>query len=149
MNKYETALFLVFLPLYFTAFGLYHFMIFSVNSRLSISERIPHSLFWRGWNRVKDEYNNLHPKSYMYQLTLTCAITVVLVATALVALRFWEYAHGRLPWVLHTEHSGSKLPHSKLCCQRRSGSAHEFFLLVAHPITLARDAPDKFKRVGL
>jgi ABC-type maltose transport system permease subunit len=97
MNKYETALYVLLLPFYFTAFGLYHFMVFSANNRLPASERIPHSLFWRGWNRVKNEYNRLHPKSFVYQLAVTCAVAVVLIAMALVALRFWEYARGRLP----------------------------------------------------
>jgi ABC-type maltose transport system permease subunit len=97
MNRYETTLFVLFLPLYFTAFGVYHFMIFSVNNSLPVSEKIPHSLFWRGWNRVRDEYNKLHAKSHTYQLTVTCAVAVVIVAMALVALRLWEYARGRLP----------------------------------------------------
>ncbi len=48
VNRYETALFVVLLPFYFMAFGLYQFMVFAVNKRLAPSERIPHSLFWRG-----------------------------------------------------------------------------------------------------
>jgi ABC-type maltose transport system permease subunit len=97
MNKHETTLFVLFLPFYFTAFGLYHFMIFSVNNRLRGSEKIPHSLFWRGWNRVKNEHNRLHPRSFVYQLTVTYAVVVVLIAMALLALRSWGYTHGRLP----------------------------------------------------
>jgi hypothetical protein len=78
------------------AFGLYQFMIFAVNKRLAASERIPHSLFWRGWNRVRDDYKRLYPRSSVYQLSLVCAATVAAIALVFVALRVWEYTH-RLP----------------------------------------------------
>jgi hypothetical protein len=94
VNRYDTALFVAFLPFYFVAFGLYHFMVFAVNKRLAASERIPHSLFWRGWNRVRDNYRRLYPKSFVYQLSLACAVSVAAIACAFVALRVWEYAHG-------------------------------------------------------
>ena len=105
MNVYESILFSRLIALGLGAFGLYHFMILSVNSRLTASERIPHAQFWRGWDRlkdpgwdrVKDRYNKLHPESCVYPVTVTCALAAVLIAMALVALRFWEYAHGRLP----------------------------------------------------
>lgn len=97
MNKYETALFILFIPFYLAAFGLYHFMIFSVNSQLPDSERIPHSLDWRGCNRAKNGYTRLHPKSFVYPLTVACAVAGTFIAIGFVALRFWEYTHGRLP----------------------------------------------------
>jgi hypothetical protein len=94
VNRYETALFLALLPFYFVAFGLYQFMVFAVNKRVAASERIPHSLFWRGWNRVRHEYKRLYPRSSVYQLSLVCAATVAAIALAIVALRVWEYTHG-------------------------------------------------------
>ena len=94
MNRYETALFVALLPFYLVAFGLYQFMVFAVNKRLTTSERIPHSLFWRGWNRVRNDYKMLYPKSSVYQLSLACAVTVAVIAVAFVALRLWEYTHG-------------------------------------------------------
>jgi len=97
VNRCETALFVLLLPFYFAAFGLYHFMVFAVNKRLPASEKIPHSLFWRGWNRVKDEHKALYPRSSVYQLSVVCAASVAAIALALVALRVWEYTHGRLP----------------------------------------------------
>jgi len=108
MNNYETTqsvLFLIAFGLGLVASALYHFMIFSVNTRLPISERIPHVQLWRGWDRVKDprwdrvkdHFNNLHPKSIVYPVTVTCALAAVLMAMAFVAVRFWDYAQGRLP----------------------------------------------------
>ena len=70
VNRYETALFVALLPFYVVAFGLYQFMIFAVNKRLAASERIPHSLFWRGWNRVRDNYKRLYPRSSVMVLRL-------------------------------------------------------------------------------
>ena len=96
VDRYETALFVALLPFYFAAFGLYQFMIFAVNKRLPAPERIPHSLFWRGWSRVRDNYRMLYPRSSVYRLSLTCAVTVAAIALAFVALRVWEYAH-RMP----------------------------------------------------
>ncbi len=94
VNRYETALFVALLPFYFVAFGLYHFMVLAVNKRFATSERIPHSLFWRGWNRVRNDYKRLYPRSSVYQLSLACAVTVAAIALAFVALSVWEYTHG-------------------------------------------------------
>ena len=94
MNRFETALIVALLPFYFVAFGLYQFMVFAVNKRLVASERIPHSLFWRGWNKVRNSYQRLYPKSCVYQLSVACAFTVAVIALAFVALRVWEYTHG-------------------------------------------------------
>jgi uncharacterized membrane protein YvlD (DUF360 family) len=93
VNLYETTLFVALLPFYFVAFGLYQFMVFAVNKRLAASERIPHSLFWRGWSRVRDNYKRLYPRSSVYQLSLVCAAIVAAIALAFVALRVWEYTH--------------------------------------------------------
>ena len=94
VNRYETALFIALLPFYVVAFGLYHFMVLAVNKRLAASEGIPHSLFWRGWNRVRDDYKRLYPRRSLYQLSLACALTVAAIALAFVALIVWEYTHG-------------------------------------------------------
>jgi hypothetical protein len=97
VNRYEAALVVAFLPLYFVAFGLYQYMVFAVNNRLAASERIQHSLFWRGWSRVRDNYERFYPNSFVYQISTTCSMVVVAIALAFLGLRLWEYAHGRLP----------------------------------------------------
>jgi len=97
VNRYEVALFIALLPFYFAAFGLYQFMVFAVNRPLPTSEKIPHSLFWRGWNRVREDYGGLYPRSLVYQLAVACAATTAVIAVALVVLRWWEYTHGQLP----------------------------------------------------
>ena len=94
VNRYQTFLLIVLVPFYLVALGLYHFMIFAVNRQLGVSERIPHSLFWRGWNRVRDNYKSLYPTSSVYQLSLACAVTVAAIALAFVGLSVWEYTHG-------------------------------------------------------
>jgi hypothetical protein len=94
LNSYETALFAAFLPFYLVAFGLYHFMVFAVNRRLAPNDKVPHSLFWRGWNRVRNDYKTLYPKSPVYELSRLCAATLAAIAFAFVALRVWEYADG-------------------------------------------------------
>ena len=48
VNRYETALFLVFAAFWLALFGLYHFMIYAVNKRLPTSNRIPHMRVSRG-----------------------------------------------------------------------------------------------------
>lgn len=96
VNKPEATLFVLLFPFYFAVLGLYHFMVFAVNKRLPARMRIPHSLFWSGWNRVRDEYRNFYPKSSAYGLTLACAVVVALLALAIVGVRVWEYATGRL-----------------------------------------------------
>ena len=99
VNRYETVLFVLWMPFYFIAFGLYHYMIFAVNRRLPAPEKIPHRLLlvWGGWNRVRDEYRKLYPRSSLYRLCVACAATVAAIAIVFVALRVWEYTHGRLP----------------------------------------------------
>jgi hypothetical protein len=94
VNRYETLLFVALLPFYLAALGLYQFMVFAVNRRSGASEKIPHSLFWRGWNRVRNSYKTLYPRSSVYELSLGCAIAGIVIAIAFVALRLWEYNHG-------------------------------------------------------
>ena len=106
VNRYETALFLVFATFGVALFGLYHFMIYAVNKRLPTSDRIPHVRISRGglwlshgfeWNRVRNDYKRLYPSSFINQVMVGCIGPMAVVAIALVALRDWEYTHGRLP----------------------------------------------------
>jgi hypothetical protein len=88
MSQYDTALFLLILALYFPAFGLYHLMVYRVNREQPPDRRIPHSLFWGHWSRLRTAYNSFYPRSIVYQLTLSSAVSVLILALALLALRF-------------------------------------------------------------
>lgn len=93
MNQPEKFLLIVFLAIYLPAFGLFHYMVSAVNSNLSPERGIPHSLYWGGWGRLRSEYISLYPRSCMYQLTLWCHITIVVLAGLFFTLRIWEYLH--------------------------------------------------------
>ncbi len=95
MNQYEKALFLSLLAFYFPALGLYHFMIVRVNRHLPPDRRIPHSLSWGDWNRLGTQYKARYPKSFVYQLTLSCAATILILAVTLLTVRLWEYLSGK------------------------------------------------------
>jgi hypothetical protein len=95
MNQRETMLLIGFVAFYLPAFGLFHFMIFRVNRQLPLARRIPHSLYWRGWGRLAKEYNEFYARSFLYQFTLTCAVTGLTIALGLAGFRIWEYAAGR------------------------------------------------------
>jgi hypothetical protein len=95
MNQYETILLTGFVVSYLPAFGLYHLMVFGVNQQLPPDRRISHSLYFVGWSRLVSEYKSFYPKNFLYQLTMTCAITCLIVAVGLAGFRVWEYATGR------------------------------------------------------
>lgn len=95
MSRYDTALVVLILALYFPAFGLYHLMVYRVNREQPPDRRIPHSLLGGNWNRLRTEYKSFYPRSILYQLTLSCAVSVLILAVALVAFRFWEYTSGK------------------------------------------------------
>jgi hypothetical protein len=95
MNQHETMLLIAFLLFYLPAIGLFHFMVFRVNSNLSPDRRIPHSLYWGGWGRLQSEYRSLYPRSRVYQLTLWCTVATVVLAASFFVFRFWEYLGGR------------------------------------------------------
>jgi hypothetical protein len=80
---------------YFTAFFLYHFMVFRVNKNLSPDERIPHSLTFGQRDRLRTEYQALYPRSGIYQMTLVCAVTLIVLAALFTGIRIWEAAAGR------------------------------------------------------
>lgn len=95
MNRYEMALAVSFLVLYFSAFGLYHLMVSKVNRQLPRDRRIPHSLSWGHWNRLGKEYKGLFPTSPLYQITVSCTVAFIVLAAALLALRIWEHVGGK------------------------------------------------------
>jgi len=93
MNQQEKFLLIVFLVFYLPAFGLFQFMVFRVNSNLAPDRRIPHSLYWGGWGRLRAEYISLYPRSCIYQSTLWLHVTIVVLAGLFFTLRFWEFLH--------------------------------------------------------
>ena len=96
MNRYETMLLIGFTALYAAAFGLYHLMIFRVNQQLPLDDRrIPHSLYLGGWKRLARDYKRFYPRSFLYQFTLTCAVTGLILAVGFAGFRVWEYVMGR------------------------------------------------------
>ena len=97
MARYETALFVLLIPVYLVALGLYHYMVFAVNRQRPVGGKIPHSLFLGQWHLVRDEYKSLNPRGFAYEFTLICAVTVLVFAIAFAVLRVWEYTSGRLP----------------------------------------------------
>ena len=80
---------------YFAAFFLYHFMVFRVNRNLPPNERIPHSLTFGQRDRLATEYKSLYPRSIVYQLTLLCAVSLIVLAAVFAGMRVWEAATGR------------------------------------------------------
>jgi len=95
MNWYETILLVGFVVFYLPAFGFYHLMVFRVNQQLPPARRVPHSLYFGGWNRLVSEYKSFYPGGFLYELTLTCTITCLIVAVSLAGFRVWEFATGR------------------------------------------------------
>ena len=80
---------------YFAWLTLYHLMVFRVNKSLPLDERIPHSLTFGQRDRLGREYRALYPRSILYQLTMLCAVTVLVLAVAFAGFRIWEAAQGR------------------------------------------------------
>ena len=106
VNRVETALFLLCATFWVALFGVYHFMIFAVNKRVPKASRIPHVRISRGglwgshgfeWKTVIREYKRLYPSSFINYATVACLASITAIAIAFVALRVWEYTHGRLP----------------------------------------------------
>ena len=90
MNQYEKALFLGFAMVWIPTFALYHFIVFRVNRQLPPDRKIQHST-WGQWNRIATEYKGLYPRSLLYELMLSGAIVVLILAFAIAGLRVWEY----------------------------------------------------------
>lgn len=84
-----------FIAFYLPAFGLYHLMVFRVNQQLPSDRKLPHSLYLGGWSTLAREYKGFYPRRFLYQFTLTCAVTGLIIAVGIVGLRVWEYAMAR------------------------------------------------------
>ncbi len=87
----------IFAAFFIAAFCLYHLMVFRVNKHLATDEKFPHSLSFGQRNELGPLYKSLYPKSAIYQLTVSCAVTIILVAIAFVCFRVWSLAEGKLP----------------------------------------------------
>jgi hypothetical protein len=74
---------------YLAAFSLYHFMIIRANKGLPVDQRIPHSLSFGEKKRIAEEYKAFYPRSFLYELTLGCAITLLSLALVFAVLRTW------------------------------------------------------------
>jgi len=70
-------------------------MVFRVNKRSPPNERIPHSLTFGQRDRLRTEYKALYPRSIIYQMTLLCAFTLIVLAALFAGIRIWEAATGR------------------------------------------------------
>jgi hypothetical protein len=94
MNQYGKWMFIAFMAFCLPTFALLHFMILRVNQNLPRSRRIPHSLSWGNWTRLASDYKSFYPRSNLYRLTESGAIISLILAVAMFAFRFWEYAKG-------------------------------------------------------
>jgi hypothetical protein len=92
-----SALLSIAFAFFIAAFCLYHLIVFRVNKHLAPGEKFPHSLSFGQRNELSSLYKSLYPNNMIYQLTLTCAVTMMLLAIAFVAFRIWSYAEGKLP----------------------------------------------------
>ena len=92
MNAYDKGVFIAFIVFYLPTLGLFYFMIFRVNRNLPRSRRIPFHLSWGNWTKLATEYKGFYPRSTLYRLTVSGAITILVIAVAMFVLRFWEYA---------------------------------------------------------
>ena len=72
-------------------------MVFRVNKHLAADEKFPHSLSFGQRSELGALYKSLYPKSAIYQLTLTCAISMILLAVAFVCFRIWSAVEGKMP----------------------------------------------------
>jgi hypothetical protein len=80
---------------YLAAFFLYHLMVFRVNRFLSPGDRIPHSLTFGQKHRLAAEYKSLYPRSTVHQLTVLCALTLIVLAAVFAGLRIWAAVAAR------------------------------------------------------
>jgi ABC-type maltose transport system permease subunit len=94
-DRYVAVLVTVFVAFYFPTFFGYHLMVFRVNQCLSIEDRIPHSLSLGQWNKVAKKYKAFYPRSILYQLILSWAVTGLVLAIAIVVIRFSDLALGK------------------------------------------------------
>ena len=96
MNEHYAGLLVaMFLAFYFPTFFGYRLMVFRVNQRLSVEDRILHTLSLGEWNKVAKKYKTLYPRSILYQLILSWALTGLVLAIAIFVLRFSDLARGK------------------------------------------------------
>jgi hypothetical protein len=82
---------------FIAAFGLYHLMVFRVNRNVELGEQFPHSLAIGQRDELRTLYKSLYPRSIIYELTLTCSFSLILIAVAFVCFRVWSAVEGKLP----------------------------------------------------
>lgn len=90
-----TALLGGFLTLYLVAFGMFHLMVFRVNRGLTDAQKIPHWIYWGGWNRLRDTYKGFYPRSPLYSVTHVLTIGSFGFALAAAAVLWWQFAVGK------------------------------------------------------
>lgn len=91
MSQPWASLFIIFLAVYTGAFGLFHLMIFRVNKQLVSDQRIPHTLYWGHWNRLRNEYRRLYPGSHLYDVAVIFCVALLAIAVGFGILRTWDY----------------------------------------------------------
>jgi hypothetical protein len=105
MSQYDKWLLIALAVFYFPTFGLFCFMILRVNRKLPAPGRFRFSIMpWGDWTRLSrpdwtelpTEHRRLYPRSILYRLAVSGAITLLVIAVAFFALRWWEYAN-RIP----------------------------------------------------
>jgi uncharacterized membrane protein len=64
-------------------------MIIRVNKGLPVDQRIPRSLSFGEKKRIAEEYKAFYSRSFLYELTLGCAITLLSLALVFAVLRTW------------------------------------------------------------
>ena len=100
MSHYDKWVLIALIVFYFPTLGLFYFVVFRVNRNLPRSRRIRlRVLSWGDWTKLRanwtalpTEYKRLYPRSILYQLMVSGAITLLIIAVAMFVLRFWEYA---------------------------------------------------------
>jgi hypothetical protein len=78
-----------------SALGLWHFMVYRVNQRQPSSARLPHSLSWGGWNRLKQTYKTHYPQSSLYSTTVLLAYCCLVTAVSAAGVLWWQYFHAK------------------------------------------------------
>jgi hypothetical protein len=89
-----TILLAAWLGLGSVSFGLFHLMIFEVNRQLP-GDEIPHSLYWGGWNKLRNLYRTLYPGSSLYSVVITLTSVGLTFAVAAACVLWWQYAVGK------------------------------------------------------
>ena len=102
MSKYDKWMLIALFLLYVSTLGLVYFMVLRVNRNVPRSRRIRFlnivswggsaRLSWADWTKLPNEYKRFYPRSILYRVAVSGAITMLVIAVAMFVLRFWEYA---------------------------------------------------------